>query len=279
MRLDEAAAIARSAARRRRCWRSSVWRRSTICLRHYPRRYADRGELTDLASLEVGDDVTVIAEVARASSRRMKTRRGSVRRGHGHRRKALSRPDVLQPAVASPEGTAVRGARTVRRSSRGVPGTTPAHPPRLSAARRPGQRARHRRLRWRLITVYPAKKGRHVLGHRPDPCASCSTRSANIDDPLPQFVLRRHNLMPLVEALRAIHRPRTREEAVAPGDASRGRRRSFSRSRLRNVDAKHWPWRRHLACLVSDGSAHAVRRSAAIRADRRASARSGKTSR
>ena len=47
-------------------------------LRHYPRRYADRGELTDLATLEVGDDVTVMAEVARASSRRMKTRRGSV---------------------------------------------------------------------------------------------------------------------------------------------------------------------------------------------------------
>ncbi|SDJ27730.1 ATP-dependent DNA helicase RecG [Frankineae bacterium MT45] len=32
-------------------------------LRHYPRRLAERGELTDLASLRVDDDVTVLAEV------------------------------------------------------------------------------------------------------------------------------------------------------------------------------------------------------------------------
>ena len=32
-------------------------------LRHYPRRYARRGELTDLASLREGEDVTVFAQV------------------------------------------------------------------------------------------------------------------------------------------------------------------------------------------------------------------------
>jgi len=32
-------------------------------LRHYPRRYVERGELTDLATLAVGEDVTVLAEV------------------------------------------------------------------------------------------------------------------------------------------------------------------------------------------------------------------------
>ena len=32
-------------------------------LRHYPRRMAERGELTDLASLRVDEDVTVMAEV------------------------------------------------------------------------------------------------------------------------------------------------------------------------------------------------------------------------
>ncbi|WP_106251898.1 ATP-dependent DNA helicase RecG [Allonocardiopsis opalescens] len=45
-------------------------------LRHYPRRYARRGELTDLASLAVGDHVTVLAEVESAISRPMKQRRG-----------------------------------------------------------------------------------------------------------------------------------------------------------------------------------------------------------
>ena len=30
-------------------------------LRHYPRRYAKRGELTDLAGLRVGDELTVMS--------------------------------------------------------------------------------------------------------------------------------------------------------------------------------------------------------------------------
>jgi ATP-dependent DNA helicase RecG len=36
-------------------------------LRHYPRRYAHRGELTNLADLRVGDEVTVLAKVARTA--------------------------------------------------------------------------------------------------------------------------------------------------------------------------------------------------------------------
>ena len=37
-------------------------------LQHYPRRLAERGELTDLASLSVDDDVTVLAEVISAKT-------------------------------------------------------------------------------------------------------------------------------------------------------------------------------------------------------------------
>ena len=47
-------------------------------LRHYPRRYAQRGELTDLAALRDGEHVTVFAQVARVSSRRMRQRRGQL---------------------------------------------------------------------------------------------------------------------------------------------------------------------------------------------------------
>jgi ATP-dependent DNA helicase RecG len=43
-------------------------------LRHYPRRYAERGELTDIASLVVGEEVTILAEVERSAFRRMKDR-------------------------------------------------------------------------------------------------------------------------------------------------------------------------------------------------------------
>src|SRR5258708_23626846 len=47
-------------------------------LRHYPRRYETRGELTDLASLRDGEYVTVLARVAKVTSRPMRNRRGSI---------------------------------------------------------------------------------------------------------------------------------------------------------------------------------------------------------
>src|SRR3954447_18437255 len=45
-------------------------------LLHYPRRYARRGEMTRLDGLEVGDRVTVLAQVKRVSTRPMRQRRG-----------------------------------------------------------------------------------------------------------------------------------------------------------------------------------------------------------
>jgi ATP-dependent DNA helicase RecG len=45
---------------------------------YYPRRYDKRGELTDLARLREGDYVTVQAEVASVSSRRMQNRKGYI---------------------------------------------------------------------------------------------------------------------------------------------------------------------------------------------------------
>ncbi len=41
---------------------------------HYPRRYVERGELTDLGSLAVGEQVTVLARVASAGSRPLPSR-------------------------------------------------------------------------------------------------------------------------------------------------------------------------------------------------------------
>jgi ATP-dependent DNA helicase RecG len=47
-------------------------------LRHYPRRYAERGELTDLAQLRVDEHVTVLAEVKKVSVRPMRNRPGTI---------------------------------------------------------------------------------------------------------------------------------------------------------------------------------------------------------
>jgi ATP-dependent DNA helicase RecG len=180
-------------------------------LRHYPRRYADRGELTDLATLEVGDDVTVMAEVARASSRRMKTRRGSVVEvtvtdGKGF----LDLTFFNQPWRAQKD--LVPGVRGMFAGQVGEyrQRRQLIHPEFLVIGKDSERDIDE--FAGGLITIYPAKK---------DVTSWDITRSVrvvldtlgDIDDPLPQSVLRRHKLMPLVEALRAIHRPRTREEA------------------------------------------------------------------
>ncbi|WP_324273935.1 hypothetical protein [Blastococcus brunescens] len=47
-------------------------------LRHYPRRYASRGEQADLADVQVGDRVTVLAQVRSVTTRPMRNRRGSL---------------------------------------------------------------------------------------------------------------------------------------------------------------------------------------------------------
>ena len=44
-------------------------------MRHYPRRYAKRGELTDLKSLKIGEHATVLAEIASVKEAPMKGRR------------------------------------------------------------------------------------------------------------------------------------------------------------------------------------------------------------
>ncbi|MEL0291992.1 MAG: OB-fold nucleic acid binding domain-containing protein, partial [Aquiluna sp.] len=47
-------------------------------LEHYPRRYAKRGQLTDISSLPVGEIATVVGEVVKTSSRYTKGRAGSI---------------------------------------------------------------------------------------------------------------------------------------------------------------------------------------------------------
>jgi ATP-dependent DNA helicase RecG len=45
-------------------------------LRHYPRRYHERGELTDLAAVPLEEEITVYAEVAKATKIPFRGRNG-----------------------------------------------------------------------------------------------------------------------------------------------------------------------------------------------------------
>jgi ATP-dependent DNA helicase RecG len=47
-------------------------------VRYYPRRYVDRGKLTDIAGLEIGEHATLVAQVEKAVLRDMRSRRGKL---------------------------------------------------------------------------------------------------------------------------------------------------------------------------------------------------------
>ena len=47
-------------------------------MRHYPRRYLVRGELSDISELVEGDEVTILAEVLSSTNRPLRGRKGSI---------------------------------------------------------------------------------------------------------------------------------------------------------------------------------------------------------
>ncbi|BDZ43103.1 hypothetical protein GCM10025865_24020 [Paraoerskovia sediminicola] len=72
-------------------------------LAHYPRRYGDPGRVSDLAGLALGEHVTVMARVARATVRQMRSRGGAMLQAvvtDGHHDLSLTffakRPGVLR---------------------------------------------------------------------------------------------------------------------------------------------------------------------------------------
>ena len=54
------------------------YRTAEDLLHHYPRRYLVRGELSNISELAEGDEVTILAEIFSATSRRLHGRKGSI---------------------------------------------------------------------------------------------------------------------------------------------------------------------------------------------------------
>ncbi len=170
-------------------------------VRHYPRRYVDRGALTDIAGLELGEHATVIAQVESAVLRDMRQRRGKllavvIRDERGGRLNCTFFAGHKVAHVIKP------GVRALFAGQVGVfNGTLQLTHPQFEPLRdddeiRP------------FISVYPATGKlqswaiaqcvRQVLDVLDDPT-----------DPLPELVRRREGLADLGRALRRIHVPDT----------------------------------------------------------------------
>jgi ATP-dependent DNA helicase RecG len=175
---------------------------------HFPRRYAERGELTDIASLRLGDDVTIMAQVLRCNPRQMKSRTGwivDVLVGDGSG-KTLSLTFFTQKS-----GQAQWRAGQLRPGTRAMFAGTVSefqgkrqltHPDYLLLDQDDGAED----FASALIPVYPATKDVYSWQVAKMVATVMSTLEPPAD-PMPPSLRSRRSLMDLPSALREIHRP------------------------------------------------------------------------
>ncbi len=191
-------------------------------LRHYPRRYIDPGELTDLDSLQVGEHVTVLAEVVSASNRRMQQRKGTVTEvvvsdGRGR----ISLVFFNQPWRVEREFRV--GRRGLFAGTVSAYGGTRqlAHPRHvmipdsgMHLVDESGDADRDREAEAAfsdlLIPIYPATAG--LPSWRIQQTVRLALDSlADVEDPLPPALRMEKGLLGLADALRGVHRPPDRD--------------------------------------------------------------------
>jgi len=177
-------------------------------LHHYPRRYDKRGELTELASLRDGEHVTVQAEIAAVTVRRMRNRPGTILEAtvtDGHARLILTffgrgrqdwREKVLKPGLRglfSGQVSTFQGKRQL------------AHPEYELLGTGDGT-ARAEQYAAQLIPVYPASS--QITSWQVADSVRIALDTLDVtSDPLPAGVRDRHGLSGYADALRGIHRP------------------------------------------------------------------------
>jgi ATP-dependent DNA helicase RecG len=179
-------------------------------LRHYPRRYDERGKLTEIASLELGEHVTVQAKVKTGKKRAMKNRRGylfeaTITDGMNE----LQLVFFGAPAhVAETELLPGRQAMFAGKVGRFNNKLQLAHPD-FEVLKDEAPQSSADRFAQAFIPVYPAAQGIQSWN-----IVNCVKQVLDVwdgvpeaADPLPAPLRSARSLMPLEDALRAIHRP------------------------------------------------------------------------
>jgi ATP-dependent DNA helicase RecG len=180
-------------------------------LRHYPRRYAERGQLTDLDSLRLDEQVTVLAMVDTVTTRRMKTRRGGITEvvvTDGSGRLVLTffnqpwRERDLQPGRIG----LFAGTVGVYRRHRQL-----AHPDYVLLPEGSDVTAAAEEFADELIPVYAATA--NLATWKIARCVRVVLDTVGaVPDPIPPQIRQRMGLMDAAAALRTIHRPASRED-------------------------------------------------------------------
>ena len=187
-------------------------------VRHYPRRYVERAELTPFTDLQDGDNATVLAEILETTVRRMQAKRGSVldvlvTDGHGAMTLAFFNQAWREAQFRPGRRGLFAGTVSSFRGRRQL-----AHPKFVLFA--DGATAGEDEIAefaGGLIPVYPSTSS--VATWQIDRAMRVALDSiAGAADPIPPEVLADRGLPTLEQALRMIHRPADWDElAIARG--------------------------------------------------------------
>ncbi|WP_236794140.1 ATP-dependent DNA helicase RecG [Amycolatopsis sp. GM8] len=178
-------------------------------LRHYPRRYAERGELTNIAGLEIGEHATVMARIEKVNKRRMRNKPGWI--------VEMTITDGQRRLECAFFGNAHQRERELQLGKTGLfAGKVTAFRNKLQLANpeyqmldTTGDSADGSTLDdflGAIIPVYPAASGMPSWS-----IARCVRQVLDTlereDDPMPQELLQRYGFVELFDALHGIHRP------------------------------------------------------------------------
>ncbi|TYB43305.1 ATP-dependent DNA helicase RecG [Actinomadura chibensis] len=187
-------------------------------LHHYPRRYAHRGELTQLSGLEDGEHVTVMAEVVKVQGRSLNRSPGyvleiTVTDGTGELKLSFfGRKGSYRPEKDLSPGTRglFAGKISTYRPRSGRPVRQLAHP-QYKVVHEKGAEQAAQEWADEIIPIYPSTKTLPIetIGTSVGMVLDHLTLPA---DPMPEALLRRRHLIGLREAYEGIHRPRSWDE-------------------------------------------------------------------
>jgi len=186
-------------------------------LRHYPRRYVERGQLTDLSQLRVDEQATVIARIDSVATRTYRDRRSGrpeqraevvVTDGTG--RLLLTffkirawRLKQLEPGKLGMFAGKVGEFRGRRQLTH----------PEMRLFEETTERGEVEELFESIIPIYPASSTGQLTSWRIQQAVRVVldqlTELSEPDDPVPEPVRRRRRLVGLVDAFRMVHRPET----------------------------------------------------------------------
>ena len=187
-------------------------------LRHYPRRYAERGQLTDLGDVRVGEHVTVLAEVVKTTSRPIRGGRHMLEVMVTDRRSTMvltwfSRSSQHWREKELRTGRQVLFSGKVTEFNRKRQLTNPEYQL-LDAGEGDSAEAVAAAFAGTLIPVYPATE--KLASWKIANCVRVALDVLDdIPDPLPAEMRLRHGLRGLADALRGIHRPDSRDDLRA----------------------------------------------------------------